>query len=42
MIMEITAAKNKKTHRILVMIGMCNQNWYIFNKNQFLFSSDVS
>ena len=41
--MEITVAKNKKTHRILFIIGRYNQNWYIFNKIQFLIniSSDV-
>ena len=37
-------SQNQKTCRMLVMIGMYNQIWYTFNKNQFLFnfSSEVS
>ena len=40
---EITVAKNKKTHRMLFIIGGYNHNWYIFNINQFPFnfSSDI-
>ena len=38
---EITVAKNKKTHRIQFIIGSFSQNWYIFNKFLFNFSTDV-
>ena len=36
-------SQKQKTHRILFIIGRYNQNWYIFNKIQFLIniSSDV-
>ena len=36
-------SQKQNTHRILFIIDRYNQNWYIFNKNQFLFnfSSDV-
>ena len=40
--MEITVAENKKLIGYFI-IGRYNQNWYIFNKIQFLIniSSDV-
>ena len=31
-------SQKQKTLRILFMIGRYNHNWYIFNKNQFLFN----
>ena len=36
------SSQKQKTHRILFIIGRDIQNWYTFNKNQFLlnFSSD--
>ena len=36
-------SQKQKTHRLLFIIGRYNQNWYIFNKIQFLIniSSDV-